>query len=276
MTKNRTDFYVVVPLPVTELGAYTTLVYCVLRDYADQRTGEAFPSHQTIATRAGMSKWRVRKSLEELRDAGWITWTERVSSDGSQTSHRYTIHGSAQRSKTTHPAGSKRAGGSASGKGGSASNSREVVRQTARGSASDSNELLPNELLPNRTNVRRSTSDVSNVETVVNLRTEQARLAELLANLIEANGSRRPIVSEGWLATLERMHRIDGVSWPDIEGAIRWAQADEFWQANILSPTKLRAKYDQLRLQAQRKKAPRGRDAAWDDFAAYVPQGVFK
>ena len=62
----------------------------------------------------------------------------------------------------------------------------------------------------------------------------------------------------------------------DIEGAIRWAQADEFWQANILSPTKLRAKFDQLRLQAQRKKAPRGRDAAWDDFAAYVPQGVFK
>lgn len=276
MSKETTDFYVVVPLPVTELGAYATLIYCLLRDYADQRTGEAFPSHGTLAARSGMSKWRVRKSLDELREAGWITWTTRASDDGSQSSNRYTIFGASARSKGAHPAGSKRSRGGASNSRGSASDSRGVVRQTAGGSASDSNELLPNELLPIRTNVRRSTSDVSNVETVVDLRTEQARLAELLANLIEANGSRRPIVSEGWLATLERMHRIDGVSWPDIEGAIRWAQADEFWQANILSPTKLRAKFDQLRLQAQRKKAPRGRDAAWDDFAAYVPQGVFK
>ena len=38
-----------------------------------------------------------------------------------------------------------------------------------------------------------------------------------------------------------------------IEAAIRWCQADEFWRSNILSASKLREKYDQLRLAAARQ-----------------------
>jgi hypothetical protein len=41
---------------------------------------------------------------------------------------------------------------------------------------------------------------------------------------------------------------------PDqIERAIRWCQTDEFWRGVILSASKLREKYDQLRLAATRK-----------------------
>lgn len=276
MSKNRTDFYVVVPLPVIELGAHATIVYCILRDYADQRTGEAFPSHQTIADRAGMSKWRARKSLDELRDAGWITWSERVGEDGAQTSHRYTIHGTADRVEGAHPAGRKRRSGGASNSRGSASDSTGVVSQTAGGSASDSNELLPNELLTNKEHVERFASNTLNAQTVVDLRDEPTRLAELFATLIEANGSTRPTVTDTWKTTLERMHRLDGRTWVDIEAAIRWAQADEFWRANILSPAKLRTKFDTLRLQASRPRAANPRAQGWDDFAAYTPTGMFK
>ncbi|MBQ1164229.1 hypothetical protein KBZ21_40215, partial [Streptomyces sp. A73] len=42
--------------------------------------------------------------------------------------------------------------------------------------------------------------------------------------------------------------------------AIDWALANDFWQAHILSPAKLRAKYETLRRQAmsERRKQPAG------------------
>jgi hypothetical protein len=74
----------------------------------------------------------------------------------------------------------------------------------------------------------------------------------LLADLIESNGSRRPQITDKWLSDMERLHRIDERSWEQITKAIEWCQADDFWRGNILSPAKLRKQYDQLRLAAQR------------------------
>lgn len=87
------------------------------------------------------------------------------------------------------------------------------------------------------------------------------RLANLLADLIEQNGSRRPNVTNKWVSTIDRMIRIDGRTEQQIEGAIRWCQDDDFWRANIMSPDKLRKQYDRLRLQASRsEKSTRGLD----------------
>ena len=72
--------------------------------------------------------------------------------------------------------------------------------------------------------------------------------ADRLAVLIENNGSRRPTITDAWLLDLERMHRIDGRTWDEIAGAIEWSQRHEFWASVILSPKKLRAKFDQMRL----------------------------
>lgn len=78
------------------------------------------------------------------------------------------------------------------------------------------------------------------------------RLCELLADLIEANGSKRPTVTRTWRVEAERMLRLDARDPEKVARCIRWCQADPFWRANILSMPKLRAKYDQLRLAAQR------------------------
>lgn len=75
-------------------------------------------------------------------------------------------------------------------------------------------------------------------------------LCDLLANLIEENGSKRPNVTQRWRNDMRLLHERDGRSLSQIERMIRWCQADEFWRANILSPGKLRAKYDQMRLRA--------------------------
>lgn len=85
---------------------------------------------------------------------------------------------------------------------------------------------------------------------------DATRLANLLADLIEANGSRRPKVTGDWLTAIDRMIRIDERTPEQVERCIRWCQADDFWKANVLSPAKLRQRYDQLRLAAQRQMRP--------------------
>lgn len=56
-----------------------------------------------------------------------------------------------------------------------------------------------------------------------------------------------------WSADVDKLHRLDGIAWPDIEAVIMWATADDFWAPNILSGTKLRDKYDQLVAQMKRQ-----------------------
>lgn len=73
-----------------------------------------------------------------------------------------------------------------------------------------------------------------------------------LADRIEDNGSKRPAVTDKWLMDMQRIYKLDGRTWDEINAAIRWCQDDEFWRSNILSPGKLRKQYDRMRLQAGR------------------------
>jgi hypothetical protein len=78
---------------------------------------------------------------------------------------------------------------------------------------------------------------------------------EHLAEWIVRNGGKRPTISVTWLRDAERMRRIDGRTHEQVMAAIDWCQQDNFWRANILSPGKLREKYEQLRLAAARSPA---------------------
>lgn len=97
-------------------------------------------------------------------------------------------------------------------------------------------------------------------------------LCDLLATLIEGNGSRRPTVTARWRTDMRLLHERDGRSFAQIENMIRWCQADDFWRANILSPNKLRAKYDQMRLRASasRKSSPADRESQIDQAVACI------
>lgn len=81
-------------------------------------------------------------------------------------------------------------------------------------------------------------------------------LCDRLAEWIVRNGNRKPTVGQQWLQACDRLIRLDNVSPQDIRGAIDWSQQNEFWRGNILSMPKLREKYDQLRLAAQRPTGP--------------------
>lgn len=77
-------------------------------------------------------------------------------------------------------------------------------------------------------------------------------LCILLADRIEANGSKRPTITDRWRQAARLMLDRDGRTPEQVRAAIDWSQDDEFWRVNILSMPKLRQKFDQLRLAAAR------------------------
>lgn len=88
---------------------------------------------------------------------------------------------------------------------------------------------------------------------------EVVAAAGLLADLIVDNGRKtRPTVTcKGWHRPIALMLSRDELTIAEVVGAIRWCQADPFWRGNILSPSKLRAKYDTLRLRAAEQRRQR-------------------
>jgi hypothetical protein len=80
---------------------------------------------------------------------------------------------------------------------------------------------------------------------------EAVALCDLLADLIEGNGSKRPTVTEKWKNEARLMLERDGRPYEEAEELIRWAQADPFWNSNVMSMPKFRMRYDQLRIKAR-------------------------
>lgn len=85
------------------------------------------------------------------------------------------------------------------------------------------------------------------------VRPEVAHLLDFLDKHIEANGSKKPQRTKRNIDAARLLLDKDGRTVEQIEAAIAWCQSDEFWRANVLSMAKLREKYDQLRLAAQRQ-----------------------
>ncbi len=49
-----------------------------------------------------------------------------------------------------------------------------------------------------------------------------------------------------WASDIRKMRQLDDRGTDEIRSVFAWANDDSFWQANILSPAKLRKQYDQL------------------------------
>ncbi|MFI8680356.1 phage replisome organizer N-terminal domain-containing protein [Bacillus thuringiensis] len=59
---------------------------------------------------------------------------------------------------------------------------------------------------------------------------------------------------DSWANEFRLMRERDNREPQDIKDVIDWCQADPFWQGNILSPKKLREKFDQLTIQMKSRK----------------------
>ena len=120
---------------------------------------------------------------------------------------------------------------------------------SASGAPSGQDESAPNRPVP----VPEPTT--TSKEVVGDCRADVERICEYLADAIEENGSKRPAITKGWQDEARRLLDRDGRTEDEVIRAIDWCQRGEsanarFWRPNVMSMTKLRAKFDQMRLQA--------------------------
>jgi hypothetical protein len=82
-----------------------------------------------------------------------------------------------------------------------------------------------------------------------------------------------------WANTIRLMRQQDKRTDSDIRDLFRWCNQDEFWKTNILSPDKLRAKWDDLQLrrrnanQPQRSRSNSGRPTTNESLANLARAG---
>lgn len=95
-------------------------------------------------------------------------------------------------------------------------------------------------------------------------RPEVESLCNLLCDLVEANGSKRPKPNKQWRDAARLMIDKDGHTPEQIAWIIRWSQNDEFWRTNVMAMPTVRKQFDQLRLKAMSKHQNRGRQTTDD------------
>ncbi|MFY0147847.1 hypothetical protein [Bacillus cytotoxicus] len=82
-----------------------------------------------------------------------------------------------------------------------------------------------------------------------------ANAAKYLFAKIKANNPKQKEPNfDSWANDFRLMRERDDRELQEIKNVIDWCQADPFWQGNILSPKKLREKFDQLTIQMNARK----------------------
>lgn len=230
------NFFTIIPewILYSDVSPQAIRLYGVLRRYAD-RDGSCFPSRKRLASDLRVESTKpVDKALKELQTIGAITIEHRYTDNGDLQSNLYTVlsvpQGRDEKLPTSLPYG-------------------------PHGGAHKVATVGMNSSHIRRANINESQDNDSSQDLTDHFSDDVIRLAQLLAELMEGNGVKRPTVTKKWLTTLDRMIRLDERTPKQIEAAIRWSQNDDFWSANIHSPDALRKQYEKMRLQAMRNKS---------------------
>ena len=70
--------------------------------------------------------------------------------------------------------------------------------------------------------------------------------------ILELQPGRKPPNFEAWANSIRLLRERDGRTDREIRDLYGWVNRDEFWRLNILSPDKLREKWDDLDLKRKR------------------------
>lgn len=250
------------------LAAPSRLIMLTLSDLADAKTAEIpaehTPSLREISEMTGLSKAGVTKHLTELESNGWIIRDrpdiEAARRDHARTGYRLAVGGmSTQKTSLVSEEDKPMSTPETShvhteDKGMS---TRETVPYTYDHYQTNTTVAAADAPPPKRKRKpRKPASKTKPGRQPPPQRLDVERICKHLADRIEANGSKRPVIGKTWLNEGRLLLDADGRTVEQVLKAIDWCQADPFWRGVILSMPALRKKYDQLRLAAQR---PNGR-----------------
>lgn len=220
------------------------MVLVVIADAARDDGSEAWPSLDTIADRAGITRRAAQSAIRTCEEEGELVIEAGkggpVERDQRYRTHRYTIpirgweiaSGDAARGEGDTPLRGE--GGSPledSGVKSDASQGRNLTRFRGERRSPDTS-LEPS--------IDTSVSDE-----------DARRLCDLLADHLEARGCKRPNVTQTWIREMDRLIRIDGRDPASINRVLVWLDTGtdpvaSFWRSNVRSPQKLRERWDQM------------------------------
>lgn len=242
----------------SDLPASARHIMLTLAAIADFKTGAIPAEHSRslseIADATGLGRSTAARNLNVLEAAGWIERDRpevtAARTEGAKTAYVLKIGGSPAAGLGVVPERDQ------VGDEGSPAAGPDLVPQRDGGSPA-AGRIRGTDLKvctdpPSSTSHSQSLVGESDEDISSPGRLDVERLCARLADRIAANGSKRPRVTRKWRTSARLLLDIDGRTVEQVERAIDWCQADDFWRGNVLSMPKLREKYDQLRLAAQR------------------------
>ena len=199
----------------------------------------------TVAGLAKLSrdgKDAVRSCLDELGEAGYIQRGQVHKEDGTFGGNEYVVYEHPQPAgeiplsenpTTVEPSSGKPSTGNPS--------TENPTEQNTKRQSTESNNIPP--VSPARGGGKREHFEHEH---------EAYRCAQYLDKQICGRVPGRKPSDEAalqrWAADFDKCHRIDGYGWKHIMNVLMFSQRDSFWQCNILSGKKFRAKFDMLHI----------------------------
>ena len=220
------------------------LVLLKLADNANDK-GECFPSYQHIADHCEVSRRSVISHIDALIKMGLVEKKSRKNQDGS-SSNLYILHLEKGSENISHP-------------------SERISPPSENGSLPPSENISPitNHSINQSINhidlsLQTKTPATSPAKKFSFSDMDLAMAKDMFARIQKLNPNHKQPNFEAWANDIRLLSERDGKIHPEIIELFEWANQDRFWQANILSPRKLREKWDVLVLQRNRQAKPRG------------------
>jgi len=242
------------------------LLALALADHAHDDGTHVYPSVEALTVKTRANRRTVQKLLRELVDDGLLAVVEEGGKGPKDTTvYAFDLRLLAEgRSEAALPA-----------KGGISS-----IRAASR---TDKGGLTPPEPSENHQEEppdSPASPDGARGEVIELTMVEPTRLARLLSTYARVSRGVPPQSpqfkpTKGGTEAIEKLHRIDGVDYQEIEAFIEWLHHSDseraaFWRANILSGEKLRKQFFRVRDEAAREQqqdggllaflSPEGRD----------------
>lgn len=244
-----------------ELSLQARAIYSYLASFAGN-TGKAWPSVDLMVAELGITRNTFFKYLKELKEAGAVDVRKEETTDGTFGKNVYYLNNQLQpctKKQDTAPCTKK---------------PDTVKPDTAKPDTvnqdTNNNNLISNSIISNNTKSNSNIMSEQSTDDDKPLKYQEGSLeiniAKAMVEIIlqEKPDSKVPGLEakdlQGWATDIDRTIRIDKRDPKELIELFRWAQADDFWVANIRSPRKLREKWDTLELQRSRGNRPKNRN----------------
>lgn len=254
------------------LGAHALAVYFALARYANNERQSAFPAIKTLARVTGISDRHVSRVLNDLEQRKLIAITQRKIDKRNDTNEYYLLTVPPEVVTTGHQ--------------GSDTQSPGVVTTGHQGSdcVSYKEDLHELDLFEEDRGSALASPPPKKKERT--LPPEALQAAQQIAdNIANVPGTIIPKQADlqRWAADINKLNRINGISWQFITDTITWALSDTFWCHNIGSGAAVRRHWNKLvtnRHGASAPPKPAVKPKKASDFDhewfANTPNGTFK